>query len=269
MFFVHGDCNWRHNFACIPELHPIAAFFFFVGIISSVGIVWKKRLRSFPHLFLLWWAAVMTLPATLTREGLPHALRAIGMIPPVFILAGYGGHIFAQSVLRKIETWYEKFPNYREQLARIGREFAFLFLFVPLLIPFSTYERYFSLWASKPQTYSAFATNLYHIGQFLDALPDDTKKYVFVNMPGTEVRGIPMPAQTVMYTTGTFTESKRRERNIIYLLPNEFNRIKKENGRMLITLLDGSDDELRKRIHQTFPDFRESAPGDFVVYTSY
>jgi len=269
MFFVRGDCNWRHNFACKPELNQIAGFFFAVGVISSLYELWKSRFRSFPHLLLLWWAAVMTLPATLTREGLPHALRAIGMIPPVFVLAGYGGYVFASLVLGALEKGYAKFPEMRLRIFRIAREFSLLFLIVPLFIPLMTYEQYFFRWASRQDTYSAFATDLYHLGQFLDKLPDETEKYVIVNMAGTEVRGIPMPAQTIMYTTDTFRDQGRRSRNITYLLPEALDSIPENGGRVLIAPLNGNDQELRSRINKKFPDFRESAPGDFIVYKNY
>ncbi len=269
MFFIRGDCNARHNLPCRPELNPIAGFFFAIGILSSLGVLWKTRLRSFPHLMLLWWAAVMTLPAALTKEGLPHALRAIGMIPPVFILAGYGGYAFACFVLGLLEKARTKFPEVENQIMRISREFSLLFLLVPLFIPVMTYEEYFLRWISKPDTYFAFATDLYHIGLYLDSLPNETKKYVIVNMSGVEVRGIPMPAQTVMYTTDTFTEAKRRERNTTYLLPDEIDSIQKSAERIVIVPLNGNDNGLRERIDKKFPDFRKSAPGDFVVYQNY
>jgi len=269
MFFVRGDCNARHNLPCVPELHPIAAFFFAFGVAASFRALWKRRGRSFPHLLLLWWALVMTLPATLTREGLPHALRAIGMIPPVFVLAGYGGYAFSRWILELLEKAYAKFPNVQKQILRISREYSLLFLLIPLFIPAATYEQYFLRWVSKPDTYFAFATDLYHLGQFLDELPDETKKYVIVNMAGTEVRGIPMPAQTIMYTTDTFREEGQRARNIVYLLPEALDSIPNNNGRVLITPLNGADSRLRARIKQKFPDFRESAPGDFIVFKNY
>lgn len=269
MFFVHGDCNWRHNLACTPELHPIAAVFFLFGIAASVYTLVKYRLRSFPHLFLLWWALVMTLPATLTREGLPHALRAIGMIPPVFILTGYGGYTLARLVLGRIESWYTRFEEFQSKIIRIAREFSVLFICAVLIIPFITYVDYFFRWSSKPETYYAFATDLYHIGQYLDSLPNETKKYVIVNMSGTEVRGIPMPAQTVMFISDTFTETMRRERNTTYLLPDQLDRIPPDTIPSLIVPLNGADRELRKRIKEKFPSFKETAPGDFVVYSNY
>ena len=269
MFFARGDCNARHNLPCAPELHPIAAFFFAFGVVASLRALWRRRGHSFPHLLLLWWALVMTLPATLTREGLPHALRAIGMIPPVFILAGYGGYAFSRSILGLLERAHAKFPDVQKQILRITREFSLLFLLVPLFIPVVTYEQYFLRWVSKPDTYFAFATDLYHLGQFLDELPNETKKYVIVNMAGTEVRGIPMPAQTIMYTTDTFREEGQRARNTVYLLPEAFDSIPNNSGRVLITPLNGTDSKLRARIKQKFPDFRESAPGDFIVYKNY
>src|SRR3989338_7086947 len=121
MFFARGDCNARHNLPCAPELNPIAGFFFAFGIMASIRALWRSRGRSFPHLMLLWWALVMSLPATLSREGLPHALRAIGMIPPVFVLAGYGGYVFASLVLGALEKGYAKFPEMRKQILRIAR----------------------------------------------------------------------------------------------------------------------------------------------------
>ncbi len=269
MFFVRGDCNARHNLPCAPELHPIAAFFFASGIVAAFWTLWRSRGRSFPHLLLLWWAVVMTLPATLTREGLPHALRAIGMIPPVFILAGYGGYAFSRSILGILERAHAKFPDIQKQIIRISREFSFLFLLVPLFIPAATYEQYFLRWVSKPDTYFAFATDLFHIGQFLNETPNEIHKYVIVNMAGTEVRGIPMPAQTVMYTTDTFRVEGQRSRNITYLLPEALDSIPEDGNRILITPLNGSDSSLRARIKQKFPDFRESAPGDFIVYKNY
>lgn len=261
MFFVRGDCNWRHNFNCRPELYwPVAAFFA-IGILIAF-----RNFRYFPYIFLLAWFAVLSLPATLTREGLPHALRSIGMIPPVIVLAGMGAWKTLEFFVALLEKQKQKWPQYAEQLARIRKEVILLFILVLLLIPLATFRAYFVLWAHNPNTYFAFATDLWHLGQFLDGLPDSTQKYVIVNLPGVKVRGIPMPAQTVMFATNTFQEENRWLRNIEYILPEEVNKLPViDNRKVIIAPLNGSDRELLKNLRQKFPQLKVKDPGDFVI----
>ena len=59
------------------------------------------------------------------------------------------------------------------------------------------------------------------IGRELNALPKEKLKYVIVNSGGTDVRGVPMLAQTIMFITDTFLREKQKEKNIYYVLPDE------------------------------------------------
>lgn len=261
MFFIKGDCNWRHNFNCQPELYWLVAIFFAVGILVAL-----KNFKSLPHLTMLAWLFFLSLPATLTREGLPHALRSIGMIPPIMILAGLGAWKIWEVTKDLLEAQRQKRPTYVGQLSRIQKEIVILGLLFLLVIPLVTFRTYFVYWAHNPNTYFAFATDLLHLGQFLDKLPDDTRKYVVVNLPGTEVRDIPMPAQTVMFATDTFKEEKRQKKNMTYLLPATVqHRVLDIEGKTVIALLNGSDRELLKTLRQKFPQFKVSAPGDFII----
>ena len=52
---------------------------------------------------------------------------------------------------------------------------------------------------------------------------------------GVEVRGIPMPAQTVMFITDTFTLKKQAEKNIHYLLPDQ-EKDRSENNALFLYL---------------------------------
>ena len=214
---------------------------------------------------MLAWLFFLSLPATLTREGLPHALRAIGMIPPVMILAGVGAWKFLELIFLWLEKQKEKWPQYAAQLARIRREVALLFILVLLLVPVFTFRNYFVRWANNPNTYFAFSTDLLHLGQFLNNLPLETKKYVVVNLPGVEVRGIPMPAQTVMFVTDTFREEKRRRKNIQYILPSELEKITLGEDKTIIGLLKGDDREVLRPLQERFPELKVKAPGDFVI----
>jgi len=114
MFFGRGDCNPRHNLACQPELHwPVAIFFAIGSMLAVCRIVRFLKARGVPEndaassLIILAWFLFMLFPATLTREGLPHALRSLGLIPPVFLLAGWGASFTWEKVKYYLETLEE------------------------------------------------------------------------------------------------------------------------------------------------------------------
>ncbi|MDP3779098.1 MAG: glycosyltransferase family 39 protein [bacterium] len=271
MFFVKGDCNTRHNYACQPELvWPVAIFFAF-GIFLTIRDLFKRTYeRSYVPVLLLGWLAIMSLPATLTWEGIPHALRAIGMIPPVMILAGFGCWQLSAALLNWFERQKISYPEKIPQLSRIQKETKILFMALVLLIPIYTYRDYFIFWAHGTDTYFAFTTDLTHIGEFLRDKPDELTAYVVVNMNGTEVRGIPMPAQTVMFITNTFMETEREAKHIYYVRTDQLDQIRIAPGqKAVISLLDGSDRETLGRLTEMFPTFKKRAPSDFTILENY
>ena len=266
MFFARGDCNWRHNFACLPELNPLVALFFLIGIIASIRALFKKGGPRLPYYIVFAWFIFMTLPATLTAEGLPHALRSIGMIIPSMIFAGLGAKQIGEFALNWFENQKTKWPEYLRQIERIKRELVLLFILTLLIIPIATYRNYFIRWANNPNTYFSFATDTFHLSQFLNDLPADAKKYVIVNLPGTEVRGIPMSAQTVMFVTDTFREEKRVMKNIQYILPANLDKITiAPDQKTIIAPLNGADKQLISALKNKFPGLKTKVPGDFVI----
>ncbi len=267
MFFFQGDCNWRHNYNCQPQLYPIVAVFFLIGTIVSIKNLFVRPTSYQPQaITLLAWLFFLSLPATLTREGLPHALRAIGLIPPVMILAGVGAWRSLEFVLNRLENQKIKWPQYAAQLARIKKEVVLLFVLILLLVPVFTFRQYFVRWANNPNTYFAFSTDLWHLGQFLNKLPAETQKYVIVNVPGVEVRGISMPSQTIMFATDTFRDEAKQEKNFTYILPNELEKINVDTGKTIIAPLKGDDLNLLKALRERFPHARIQAPSDFVLF---
>lgn len=200
MFNIAGDYNWRHNFSGRPLL------FWPVGILFLIGLFFGiKNIRSSPNLVLISWLVVAALPVVVSNEGLPHALRAILMAPPVFILSAIGGikiHQFAQKAVspRLLSTFY--------------------FLLATLLV-FEAYFTYFIAWGQHPMVAAHFNQNYVEIARNLNSLPQELPKYVVVKAPGVDVRGIPMPAQTVMFITDTFSAENQKIKNIRYLLPEE------------------------------------------------
>ena len=86
------------------------------------------------------------------------------------------------------------------------------------------YDKYFNKWAKNPNVAMAFNQNYVDIGNRLNAMPQKIKKYVLVNTGGVLVNGIPMPAQTVMFITDTYTPEKQKAKNIYYLTEEQYKK---------------------------------------------
>ena len=212
MFNFVGDWNWRHNYAGRPELFWPVGILFIIGILSGFYFLLKKK---FPFIILFAWLIIAALPVIVSNEGLPHALRSILLIPPVFILAGFSGIWLYEKIVEKLQK-YTKIPK----LLLLST-----FCFLLSLFVFEAYYTYFINWARNSNTLDAFSADYVWLAKGLNDLPKETPKYVVVEASGIDVRGIPMPAQTVMFITDTFTAEKQKEKNIYYVLPNQIDEI--------------------------------------------
>jgi 4-amino-4-deoxy-L-arabinose transferase-like glycosyltransferase len=232
MFHIRGDCEWRDNVSCSPELFlPVGVLF-----VLGMAIACKQILRKVPsrhRYFLLFvWLILFLLPELLTSEGIPHALRAIGVIPPVFLFSGIGGDFL---------------------FARLKSRRAVIFWFVLLLAFSGAFEfyRYFIVWARQPDVASAFDRPLVDLGRYLNGLPKEEPRYVLANVEGEPVPHtnpdaseelVPMPAQTVIFIT-------RGHPPATYLSARELESTNFPRGSVLIPM-DVDDQlisELRKR----------------------
>jgi hypothetical protein len=235
MFNFWGDCNWRHNFACKPALPAPVGILFLIGFLWAIFQIWNsarkrapwRKISSAPpneihcfwspaqiSLFLLTWFFAMLLPAALTNEGLPHSLRAIGTIPPVYIFAGIGGNW----VIKKFQVSSFKFQV-------VGKIILFAFL---IWLPLYSFDLYFIQWGKNSIVKGAFTQNYVDIGNYLNNLPPETKKYVVVNEGGVPVlypNGIPVPAQTIIFIEKTAGKGEKT----FYLKPEELKLIQGVN----------------------------------------
>ncbi|MBI2096742.1 MAG: hypothetical protein HYT40_01120, partial [Candidatus Sungbacteria bacterium] len=204
MFNFRGDGNWRHNIAGAPEL------FFPAGILFVIGVMAALRRRSTFDGMMLSWFFLAILPVVISDEGIPHALRSILMIPPVFGLAGSGAAM--------VYEWLERFLAPLE--LRVLAGFFIILLFA------NAYYSYFYVWGRNPSVRGAFAADYVEIGREINALPESETKYVVVAARGIDVRGIPMPAQTVMFITNSFLPQDQQAKHIRYLTPEAYEREK-------------------------------------------
>lgn len=270
MLTVRGDCNARHNYSCNPELYPLVAVFFLIGLFLMVKDYWSGKYFPKLTLYLLTtWLIFMSLPETLTREGIPHALRAIGLIPPVIIISGFGAWWFLNKMIAWLGRQQTNFPDLAKQIKRIKTNLTILFILALLTIPVITYRLYFIRFASSADAYFGFATETWHLGEYLNNLPVNIQKYVMVNAAGTDVRGIPMPAQPIMFATESFQDSERIRKNIEYILPNELDKINlSSSGDTIIAFIDSGDITLIDAIQKKFPALQKRVPGDYVILTT-
>ncbi len=93
MFNFHGDKNWRHNYGGHPELLGPVGIFFLAGLLVAIVRLRREEWQARSEWLLLAWFVVLLIPELLSAEGTPHALRAIGVIPAVYIFAALGADL--------------------------------------------------------------------------------------------------------------------------------------------------------------------------------
>lgn len=225
MFFFVGDFNWRHNLAGEAELWWPVAILFAFGLFYSLWKMIKKRKLGSAEGLLFLWLLVMALPVVVSNEGIPHALRGIILIPPVMIFTAIG----LEKIRIVVNNWMKKqpveYPEHKKQILRIHRHLIILLFAFFVVVAGQSCVKYFIRWGHHINTYNSFNGRYWDIGNFLKELPEDMEKYVIINAPGVLARGIPMPAQTVMFATDTFGKDEQENKNIKYILPDEINSI--------------------------------------------
>lgn len=181
-FFYHGDENWRHNVAGYPLLNPLVGFLFVLGIcwaIKGTYDVARKIMKGkevhlgmiYPYLLLVLLG--MMLPVITTAEGMPHALRSIGMAAPIYILAGTAGAVFIRWGL----AWGRK----RKMTGVVYG------LSVGLLIVFSVYGPllYFIVSRNSPEAYKSYRGDLAVVSEYINTYrashPDTTRPYLVLD----------------------------------------------------------------------------------------
>jgi len=224
MFNFIGDNNWRHNFAGSPLLLWPVGVLFAVGLIRSF-IKWIRLKKKHGHFstvqsLLLSWFFVGLLPSAFSNEGIPHALRAIIVAPVVYIFAAEGLWWLYEFVSKS----YEQSDLHEIKIKRLkikegGLITSFAVTLFLAAVGLADYDKYFNKWAENPMTRAYFNQDYVDIGNKLNGMDIKIKKYVLVNAGGVmvyqedpfipgSIKGVPMPAQTVMFITDTSTAEK-------------------------------------------------------------
>ncbi|HEX4460043.1 MAG TPA: hypothetical protein VIA18_18825 [Polyangia bacterium] len=86
-FFFRGDANLRHHYQFLGELNLIFLILWPAGIIDC--ILRARRGEVFPGYLLLLTLACF-IPASLSDDGPPHALRSSAALMPMLLTSAYG-----------------------------------------------------------------------------------------------------------------------------------------------------------------------------------
>jgi len=251
MFNVYGDPNWRHNVAGHPML------IFPVGLLFLIGLAFcfKKLLLSIKEKDLIsfnvfsfpfFWFFIMLLPGILTFEGIPHALRVIGVIPVIYIFVGVGAWRAFEFLNRFIKN----------------KKLLFLISFVFLAgVAGLEFEKYFIEWAKNSEVKSAFTDKYNNIGWFMNSLPEDTLKYVVVNRAEEPLYGISIPGQVPMFVERIGFGHLRSD----YIRAEELDKVQIISGRQTIIapLYDG---KIMDDLKQKFPQGEIEQKHGFWIY---
>lgn len=169
-----GDQNWRHNYPPYPILDPITGVAFTFGLTYCLFRLARllylgARKRLLPreletYMFLISWFFIMLAPEFMTAEGNPHALRSIGTLPVVFIIAAMTfGFLIRQS------------ENYTPLFKKIS-----VFFMATMLITIGLFNslKYHYFWANKKETAQSFNNNLMEISDHVRAVPKETQLHI-------------------------------------------------------------------------------------------
>ncbi len=207
-----GDMNWRHNYPPYPLLDFVTGVLFLAGFVFLVMRVvllarkrWKFNERNrelMISIFLLGWFFTMLIPEFLTEEGLPHALRAIGTLPVVFLIASLP------------LLWFGEWLRAQAPGSKVGM----LLLTGTILatIPLWNVGKYFLFFANNPNAHGAFNENFTVMAQYINALPVGTRAYVLANAGGMMIdNNLPITAQSILFLTHDSGKS-----NLQFLTPD-------------------------------------------------
>lgn len=164
------------------------------------------KLEKAAFALLIFWFFALLVPEFMTDEGLPHALRAIGTLPAVYILAAW-----------PVEYFWKKgeknFPNGKKVIA-VG--FIIFLIFVGV---FNVAK--YNIWGKQLETARSFEKVLLNINQYLRETP--AKKTVIIT--GNMQR---IPIKLFNYQDPLLT----------YYHPDEIGKITQkeiENSRIILT----------------------------------
>ena len=244
MLYWHGDPNFRHNYMSQPELNIIV----FISLIMGLVILFFSKIKEkkyFIIFFFFLWLFLMSLPETMTRQNAPHALRAIGILPPLMIISGFGTGWIIYHI-----------PIIIKQIKKSIYFFYCPMMILLLLIPLQTYNIYFQKWAYYPFTAQLFQKEINDIGTYINTLPIKQKKYVVINIENSAKNTVNIPAQIVVYLTGSYRYTEQVKKNVKYINIHNVKKISLRKEDNFFIFSNKNESTIIPYWHKKFPQLK-------------
>jgi 4-amino-4-deoxy-L-arabinose transferase-like glycosyltransferase len=184
-YFYHGDMNWRHNVSGEAFLSIIISPFFALGLIGVVALAIRymftpiKNKMDWKYFLLTGWFFAMLIPVVTTAEGIPHGLRAIGTIPPVFIITAVGLMWVVGWSAKFVNKFWEFIPPWKQRVLSIAFHIKTIAFIIALIL--HAYILYFVYAANTPENYYAFRSDLTPVSQYLNEFGDKNNTYLVLD----------------------------------------------------------------------------------------
>jgi len=239
-----GDQNWRHNYPPYPILDYVTGIAFLFGLIFALikffklsWYRWRYKIQNSElevYALLVFWFFIMLVPEFMTAEGNPHALRSIGTLPAVFLLAAL-----------TFEFIYQKIEKYNYSFKKITHS---ILLIAIIFIGAFNILKYHVFWAGKTETARAFEKVDMDVSDYLKTLPHDKEIYVITGA----MQRIPMQV------------FNQENQNINYIYPGQLDWIQPKNPANLIVIMTEKNDDAINALQSRFPNLKFSEHSEKV-----
>jgi len=210
MVYWKGDGNGRHNVQARPEVFwPVALLMTF----GAVAAIRRMRLGSpraewMCYSLIFLWMVCGAVPAVLSDEGIPHALRSILLLPPITILAAIGTTTLLSALRTAISTPVLALATVAAGCALTGE----------------AVHTYFYLWATSPDLPKLFEDANASVADRINSLPKGRPIVVAIQGPREVADPFFLPLLSLRYLTRSVTTKEQTESNIHFYTPTTFPR---------------------------------------------
>jgi 4-amino-4-deoxy-L-arabinose transferase-like glycosyltransferase len=244
-----GDQNWRHNYPPYPILDPLMGIAFLFGLIYSIvrffslakqRFVEKKKDIQLPvFAFLIIWFFVLLIPEFMTNESLPHALRAIGTLPVVAILAAYACNFIYERLSEKKPGW--------------GKTLGIISIALVIFIGAFNIVKYHFFWANKIETARSFEKSLIDISDYMKDIAYSREIFVVTG----NMQRVPLKV------------FNHDQKNISYLAPSEIDNLSPKTKTSFMIIMTEKNNDVIAKLSGKFPGIQFNEIKDKQGLTYY
>ncbi len=174
MFVWRGDPQWRFGVVGRPVFDPLIGLLGGLGVLTALyRAIWSKQgIHRVLYASLLCWVPVLLIPSVLAIREVPHSLRAIGVMPVLFLFPSLGISEIVCQVMRHRPSW-------RSLAAAPTAAVIAGLLLIEGGLP-ASYD-YFVKWGQHPQPYYENDTDMADAARTLNDMHISKDKMIWVS----------------------------------------------------------------------------------------